>query len=211
MRHADWYFDFVSPYSYLQMEGLAAWPAEVALHPYPVLFAGLLEHWGQRGPAEIEPKRVFTYRQAQWRAERSGIPLRFPPRHPFNPLSALRLAVALGSGMEAIRAIFRFIWREDFDVSTEEGFRELAARLGVADAEAKIAAPEVRQRLRENTDRAIAAGVFGVPTLAIDGFVFWGEDSTAMALDYLRDPSRFESAEMRRIATLPVGASRQTK
>lgn len=211
MPKADWYFDFVSPYSYLQLQRLGEWPKGVELTPRAILFAAVLDHWGQRGPAEIVPKRVFTYRQAQWRAERDGIPMRFPPRHPFNPLKALRLAVALGETMDVIRAIFAAIWQEGIDVSSEEGFRALAARLGIADAETRIAAPEVKEKLRANTEGAIAAGVFGVPTILIDGMAFWGDDATAMALDYVRDPKRFTSGEMARVAALPVGATRQAK
>jgi len=211
MRQADWYFDFVSPFSYLQLQRLHEMPADLALTPRAILFAAVLDHWGQRGPAEIEPKRVFTYRQAQWRADRDGIPMRFPPRHPFNPLKVLRLAVALEERMEVIREIFFAIWRDGIDASSDEGFRQLAAQLGVRDADALIAKQDVKDRLRANTERAIAAGVFGVPTILVDGLAFWGDDATAMALDYLRDPARFTSGEMARVATLPVGATRQAK
>ena len=61
MRRVDWYFDFISPYAWLQAERFAQLPPGIELHCKPVLFAGLLEHWGQLGPAEIPTKRVFTY------------------------------------------------------------------------------------------------------------------------------------------------------
>src|SRR5689334_10438458 len=86
-RIADWYFDFISPFAYLQSEQLER------LHPYvqiryrPVLFAGLLKHWGQKGPAEIVPKRQFTFEFALWQAAKLGIPFKMPPAHPFNPLA----------------------------------------------------------------------------------------------------------------------------
>jgi 2-hydroxychromene-2-carboxylate isomerase len=204
----DWYFDFISPYSYLQLERMPRWPAGVALAPKPILFAGLLNHWGQKGPAEIPAKRTFTYRQVQWLADRQGIRLRFPPRHPFNPVSVLRLAVSLGADLEAIRAIFRYIWAEGGAVDTPEGWAALAERLGVADADARVADPEVKAKLRRNGEEALAAGVFGVPSLVVGEMVFWGQDSTDMALDHLRDPARFETAEMRRLENLPVGTSR---
>jgi 2-hydroxychromene-2-carboxylate isomerase len=204
----DWYFDFISPYSYLQLERMPPWPAGVTFVPKPILFAGLLAHWGQKGPAEIPAKRRFTYRQVQWIADREGIALRFPPRHPFNPVSALRLAVSLGADLEAVRAIFRYIWAEGGAVDTPEGWVALAKRVGLADADARVADPEVKAKLRRNGEEALAAGVFGVPSLVVGEMVFWGQDSTDMALDYLRDPSRFETAEMRRIENLPVGASR---
>jgi 2-hydroxychromene-2-carboxylate isomerase len=208
MRAADWYFDFVSPFSYLQLERLRDWPASVTLRPRPVLFAGLLDHWGTKGPAEVDAKRTFIYRQVQWIADREGIALRFPPSHPFNPLRALRLAVALESDLAAIRAIYRFIWGEGREVGTDEGWHDLARRLGIADADRLVSDPEVKAGLRRNGEQAIAAGVFGVPTLAIDGMLFWGADATPMALDYLEHPDRFQTPEMRRIATLAVGASR---
>ena len=204
----DWYFDFISPYSYLQHERMPKWPAGVALVPKPILFAGLLGHWGQRGPAEIPAKRTFTYRQVQWLARRDGVPLRFPPRHPFSPIAPLRLAIALDCDREAIAAIFRFIWAEGGAVDTPEGWTDLAQRLGVPDADARIADPAVKERLRRNGEEAVAAGVFGVPSLVADGMVFWGYDATAMALDFLHDPAGFRDAEMRRVDALPVGKSR---
>jgi 2-hydroxychromene-2-carboxylate isomerase len=204
----DWYFDFISPYSYLQSERMPDWPHGVTLTPKPILFAGLLAHWGQKGPAEIAAKRAFSYRQVQWLAERDGVPLRFPPRHPFNPIAVLRLAIALDCRMEAIHAIFRFIWAEGGAVDTPEGWKALAERLGVADADARIADSAVKARLRANGEEAIAKGVFGVPSLVIDDFVVWGYDSTQMALEYLREPARFKSGEMRRVTELPIGVSR---
>ena len=96
----DWYFDFVSPYSYIALHRLEELPAPVAYKP--VLFAGLLNHWGQKGPAEIPAKRRWTYRWCIWWAKSLGIPFRFPAAHPFNPLPHLRLALACGSRPEAV-------------------------------------------------------------------------------------------------------------
>ncbi|MEO7742981.1 MAG: 2-hydroxychromene-2-carboxylate isomerase [Usitatibacter sp.] len=203
----DWYFDFVSPYSYLQCERLGPLAAEV--RPRPLVFAGLLSYWGHKGPAEMPSKRTFIYRQVQWIAGRDGVRMRFPPRHPFNPIRALRLAVALGATYEVVRTIFQHIWREGFDVDTEPGFKQLCRTLGIADGDARASDPAVKEALKRNGEEAIAAGVFGVPTLAIDGELFWGYDATDMALDYRRDPMRFLSEEMKRVDALPVGASRK--
>ena len=203
----DWYFDFVSPYSYLKCERLGS--LEVDVRPRPLVFAALLTHWGHKGPAEMPSKRTFIYRQVQWLAGREGVALRFPPRHPFNPIKALRLAVALGSTHAAVREIYRHIWREGDDVDTAEGFARLCARLGVADGEARVSDPAVKEELRRNGEEAIAAGVFGVPTLAVDGELFWGYDATDMALEYMRDPVRFLTEEMKRLDALPVGVSRK--
>mgnify|MGYP003348071813 CR=1 FL=1 len=144
----------------------------------------------------------------QWTAEREGIPFRFPPAHPFNPIRVLRLAVACGSRRDAVQAIFRHIWREGHSVDDDAGLRALAATLGIADLDAATSAPSVKDELRANGDRAIAAGVFGVPSLVIDGEVIWGFDATGMAIEYLANPGRFASGELGRVAALPIGTER---
>ena len=204
----DWYFDFVSPYAYLQVERYFDWLVAQKPVVKPIVFPALLAPWGQLGPAEIVPKRTFTYRQTQWVAQRDGIPLRYPPRHPFNPLKLLRLAVALDSDLAAVRTIYRAVWRDGGDVESPQFWDALCATLNVRDLDALVSAQPVKDRLRRNGEEAIAAQVFGVPSIVIDGEVFWGYDATAMAMDYLRDPGMLATAEMRRLATLPVGASR---
>jgi 2-hydroxychromene-2-carboxylate isomerase len=197
---ADWYFDFVSPFAYLQSEQLASLGPRVSIRYRPVLFAGLLNANGQKGPAEIAAKRAFTYRFCLWRAKALGVPLRFPPEHPFNPLPLLRLAIACDSTADAVHGIFRFVWRDGRLPDLPIEWAELATMLGVQDAEAKI---------RSNTDQAIARGVFGVPTLAIGDELFWGADATGMAADYVAAGCRFNDPEYARVATLPVGATRR--
>ena len=206
----DWYFDFISPYSYFQSERLTSFADGVTLRPRAILFAGLLEHWGQKGPAEIPGKRTFTYRHVEWIARRDGIALRFPPSHPFNPMRALRLAVALDESMAAIHAIYRHIWRDGRHTDSEEDWAALAAAVGLSPEEAisRVNDPEVKARLRRNGEQAITAGVFGVPTLLVEGMPFWGYDATGMALDYIRDPQAFMSPEMRRVSELPIGIRR---
>src|SRR5512143_3172046 len=109
---ADWYFDFVSPFAYLQSEQLASLAPRISIRYKPVLFAGLLGANGQKGPAEIAAKRTFTYRFCLWQARRQGIPFKFPPQHPFNPLPLLRLAIACDSSPAAVHRIFRFVWAD---------------------------------------------------------------------------------------------------
>jgi 2-hydroxychromene-2-carboxylate isomerase len=208
---ADWYFDFISPFSYLQAERLASLPVEITCKP--LLFAGLLDHWGQKGPAEIGAKRRFTYRHVVWLAHKQGIPVKFPPAHPFNPLPLLRLAVALGSELDAVQKIFRFVWREGLLPDSNENLAVLAKTLGLSGVDElnELAAkPEAKDGLRKNGDEAIAQGVFGVPTLAIGGELFWGFDATDMALDFVRAQPLFGEAEMRRAGELPYGAVRKT-
>jgi 2-hydroxychromene-2-carboxylate isomerase len=209
MPRADWYFDFVSPFAYLQSERLAALGPRVDVRFRPVLFAALLEAIGQRGPAEIPAKRVFTYRFVVWQARELGIPLRFPPEHPFNPLPLLRLALACDCMPDAMHTIFRFVWRDGRLPNLPIEWAELTHQLGLPDADARIASAEVKEALRRNTDEAIARGVFGVPTLAIGKELFWGADATGMAAAYVAAGCRWDDPEYARVAELPVGAARR--
>jgi len=208
-RHADWYFDFVSPYAYLQLESFDRLPEDLEVRAVPVLFAGLLGHWETKGPAEIPAKRRQTYRYCHWLAEKRGIPFKAPPRHPFNPLALLRLAVALDGDLGAVRAMFRHVWGEGKDGQDPAALHALATSLGVDDAGALINDRAVKQQLRQNTDDAVGRGVFGVPTFVVGEEVFWGEDVMGMMLEYLADPGLFTRGELERLGDLPVAAARK--
>ena len=209
MPAADWYFDFLSPFSYLQLAQFDRLPPDLEVTCRPVLFAGLLGHWKHKGPAEIPAKRVHTYRWCHWYAARHGIPFRMPPAHPFNPLRPLRLAVAQGAEPGLVRAIFDAIWAEGRDPSDDEEWRALTARLGIEDADALIAQPGVKEALRRGTEEAAERGVFGIPTFAIGEEIIWGLDSTDLVLDYLNDPALFATGEYARISDLPVAQARK--
>ncbi len=208
MPSADWYFDFVSPFSYLQCEQLPTLERSIRIRYRPVLFAALLAAHGHKGPAEIASKRRFTYRFVVWQAAKLGIPLKFPAAHPFNPLALLRLAIAADCEPSAVRRIFRFVWRDGRLGDLPIEWAELISELDIPDAASRIASSEVKDALRKNTDDAIARGVFGVPTLAIGDELFWGVDATAMAADYVAQGCKFTDAEMTRVASLPAGVQR---
>jgi 2-hydroxychromene-2-carboxylate isomerase len=205
----SWVFDVISPFAYLSFPDLARLPPHVELRLVPVLLAGMLSHYGQKGPAEIPSKRRFTYRFVLWRARQLGLPMRFPPAHPFNPLAALRLVIAAGSDRRAAAAVLDAVFRDGRDVTDPAVIADLARQLGVADAERALADPRVKQQLRDNTDWAIARGVFGVPALVIGEELFWGHDAFGMALDYLADRDAFSAPEMRAVEALRVGVERR--
>lgn len=204
-----WYFDFVSPFAYLQWRMLRAQPLPAPLETRPILFAAVLDHHGQKGPAEIDGKRAFTYRFVHWRAVQDRIPFRFPPGHPFNPIAALRLAWACECAPAAIDAIFAHLWEHGRAGDSPAALADLARTLGVADVASAVGSTKVKEALRAATADAIARGVFGVPTLEIDGELYWGADATGMARARLADPQAFRDPEYARLASLPVAAARK--
>ena len=205
MNIATWYFDFVSPFAYLQNLRLEEFSSHIKIDRKPLLFAGLLKHWDSKGPAELPPKRLFTYRHVQWMADRLDIPLRFPDRHPFNPIPLLRLCIAAGCSKKAVDSIFKCIWEEGLVFDDPDHWNTFcnAVGLSVFEANELISKPEIKSELITNGENAIKRAVFGVPTLIVEGQLFWGYDSTSLVLDYLTNPGLFNSPAMKRLETLP--------
>ncbi|MBV8447987.1 MAG: 2-hydroxychromene-2-carboxylate isomerase [Hyphomicrobiales bacterium] len=206
--NAVWYFDLVSPFAYLALGEVEALASDVSVTFKPVLFGAILSHWGQLGPAEIPPKRVQTYRLCVFTARERGIPFRFPPSHPFNPLTLLRILTALEGRHDAVRTVFDLIWREGRDFGAEKTLDLARQRLGIGNFESIIEARDAKAKLRAETEAAIASGVFGVPTLSLGNELFWGLDAMPMARAYLANPRLFEDKEMQRVDHLPTGAVR---
>ena len=172
MKQIDFYLDFISPYAYLAFEKLpeALMGISYSVTHKPVLFAGLLKHHGQLGPAEIAPKRDWTYRQVLWLAHTQGVELQLPASHPFNPLGLLRLAVACDARGEPNRyvceTIFRHAWRGGADAADAARLAALTAQLAPARAAQD---PAVKAQLQAHADEALARGLFGVPSFVVDG------------------------------------------
>ncbi|HVL76269.1 MAG TPA: 2-hydroxychromene-2-carboxylate isomerase [Noviherbaspirillum sp.] len=209
MRKIDWYFDFISPFSYLQCERLHTLGAGVEVRYKPVLFAGLLAHWDNKGPAEIAPKRLWTFEHCAWLAHRHGIPMRMPAHHPFNPLPLLRLCLALGATSDVVERLFRFVWRDGHLPTDAPAWEALLQELHATPQ--MLDDPAVKDRLRGNGEDAIAAGVFGVPSAVVDNRVFWGLDATDMLAAYLNGDPFFQSELLRSAQTLPQGLQRPRK
>jgi 2-hydroxychromene-2-carboxylate isomerase len=191
MKRLVFWFDPVSPFAYLAFERLpqVLEGCSYEVEYRPVLFAGLLKHWGQKGPAEIEPKRAWTFRHVHWLAHQHGIPLETPARHPFNPLPLLRLVIAAGPNRRVVEAVLRHAWQGGGEADDPVRLAKLKQQLAPArDPDGD----EVKAELRRNTEAALQQGVFGVPSLALDGRVFWGLDALPMVSAALRGDAWFD-------------------
>ena len=209
MTKAKWYFDFISPFAYLQFAQFPKLPNNLEITPVPAVFGAILQHWGQLGPAEIPTKRRFVYRFFQWNADQLGISFTMPPMHPFNPIPALRLCTAAGAGIEHTRAVFNLIYGNGIQPDSPEGIQLIGDALNISNPESAMQDPVVKESLRANTAQATSDGVFGVPSFVINGEIFWGGDSTGMMLDFLENPKLFETSEMKRISNMEMGLTRK--
>ena len=211
MKHITFYFDFISPYAALAFEQL---PESLMGLSYgvtykPILFAALLKRHGQLGPAEIKPKRDWTYRHVQWLAHRMGQEFQLPAAHPFNPLSLLRLAIASNEqgtpNRYVTETLFRHVWRGGADAVDAGRLATLVASIA---PQRDMNGDEVKAQLKANTDEAIALDLFGVPAFVVDGKVFWGLDALPMLGDYLRGDAWFEGPAWNTVRQVVQGAIR---
>jgi 2-hydroxychromene-2-carboxylate isomerase len=205
------YFDFVSPWAYLMDVGLRLDPLPIVLERRPVLFAGLLNAFGHKGPAEIERKRQFTYEHCTWIAQQNGMQFRMPAVHPFNPLRYLRLAISLDARPGVVSAIFDALYTQGSDPESPAVWDGVLRDVGKSTGAKAIDSPEIKARLRFNTESAASAGVFGVPTITVGNHLFWGFDSLPMVRAYLNGDPSFDTPAMKAAGTVQLGAQRRKR
>jgi 2-hydroxychromene-2-carboxylate isomerase len=222
MRDIHFYFDVISPYAWLAFKALPSTLEGIAhrVHYHPVVFGAMLKHHGQLGPAELPGKRDWTYRQVMWLAKQQGTVLQMPASHPFNSLALQRMAVATSPNgepaREVVEAIFKHVWCSGLEAADASRMAELQTYLtqwmqqSQPNFQIDIQAPEVKQKLQQHTQAAIDLGLFGVPSMVVDGQVFWGQDALPMLRAYLEGDAWFQSSDWRDVGLLPVGVRRTT-
>ncbi|MGJ8569326.1 MAG: 2-hydroxychromene-2-carboxylate isomerase [Hoeflea sp.] len=210
-RTIEYCYDLISPFAHVALARLDELPAGVSVRPVPVLLGAILNHWGQRGPAEISAKRLHTYRQSVFLGKQHGVDLRFPPRHPFNPLKALRLMAGADADLATVHRAFDFVFSQGRAPDTDA---ELAAFADFVSIPVELAGNDgAKAALRANTDEAIGRGVFGVPSFVCasgSGYeVFWGVDAFDMLLAWLDDETLFTREPYQHLNEVTIGIERK--
>ena len=182
----DFWFDFSSPYGYLMSEKIDALAAthgrKVRWHP--VLLGVIFQATGSRPPVDgVSAKAQYMLNDFQRSARHLGIPYNPPSRFPLPTQNAARAYYWLhGQDCALARrfahAVYRAFFVDDLDISSPDTVLDIADRLGIDREQlaAALQAPEVKARLKEECDKALAAGVFGSPHVVIDGEPFFGAD-----------------------------------
>ena len=213
----EFHADPISPYVYIawhRLHALTSERPELRIVVRPVLLAALLGHFGQRGPAEIAPKRVFTYKDIVRRCHELGLPLVGPAMHPFNPLTALRaiLAAPEADRGRALGAIVDAGWGRGIDMADPGALTEALTEVGL-DGPALIAAtadPAIKQQLITASQAAADRGVFGVPTFAVGDELIFGQDRLPDVLHVLAGDDPVDRRQLAAMLARPAGATRKT-
>lgn len=212
-RVLRFHFDYISPYSYLAWQRLRSFAPEHGLRvePIPTVFAGFLNEHGHKGPGEIPPKRAYMFKDCIRGAAWLDVPFEPPATHPFNPLPSLRaslLEMEDETRAALITRLYAATWAESRDIGSAEVVSELCAEVGVRDVLERIRDPAIKKRLLDAGREAIAIGVFGVPTMIVDGELFWGTDSFPHLARYLAGEDPVQAEDPARWAAVQPSAKR---
>jgi 2-hydroxychromene-2-carboxylate isomerase len=187
----EFYFDFGSPTAYLAHKRLGQLSKQYGLQVryMPMLLGGVFKATGNTSPVTIPAKGKYMLEHDLPRfALRYGVPLNFNPHFPINTLNLMRGAIAAGrlGCMDAyINLAFDAVWVQEKNMGDPAVVSQALNEAGL-DAERLIALsqdPEVKAELVADTEAAVARGVFGAPTLFLDGAMYFGQDR----LDFIED------------------------
>lgn len=196
MATVDFWYEFASTYSYLaaeRAEGVAR-VMGVELRWRPFLLGPIFAAQGwTSSPFNLYPaKGTNMWRDIERIAARHHIAWKRPSSLPRNGLLAARVAlVGADDGWIAnfSRAVFRANFIEDRDIGDVATIADIVARLRLpADVIERANTPEIKTRLRAQTDAAIALGVYGAPSFTVGQELFWGHDRMEQAFQWAKAP-----------------------
>ena len=181
MKKIEFYFDFLSPYSYLAWTWVREQSYEFSY--IPVSVASIIAAYDTKGPAQIAPKRNYLFKDLLRFSKLNNIPFTTPKHLPFNSLYALRLALISSAGENqkaVIDTIFRAGWEHGLDIGSDDVLKEILKKENLYSDELieKMESKAARIELKANIERALQNELFGVPSFIADGEMFWGNDST---------------------------------
>lgn len=183
MPRIEFWFDYISHNAYLAWCALRPLAARHGhtVDAQPVVFAGLLNHYGTKGPAELPAKHLWMIKNVLRKAQLEGITINAPASHPFNPLLSLRATLAIEDPKTRsafIDGMFKAVWVDRKDPSADQTVAMIADQAG-EDGERLVAlahAPDTKDALHQQTRLAIRKGIFGVPSMLTNAELFWGYD-----------------------------------
>ncbi|MEM7608009.1 MAG: 2-hydroxychromene-2-carboxylate isomerase [Myxococcota bacterium] len=177
----EFFFDVVSPYSYLASTQIASLESLTTVRWRPMYLGGLMGAVGNVPPGSLAPRARYMLQDLQRWAARYDVPFRFPKVFPQKTLRAMRMIEAANDRASAARRLFRAYWVEGENLSDDATLERLSEEIGEPLFE-RSADSAVKDALRASTDEAASRGAFGAPTFFVGDTMFFGNDR----LDFVR-------------------------
>jgi len=190
-KSIDFYFDFISPYSYLSLERLKLLKKsdDIVINYKPILLGGLHKLGGITPPAFNNRKLKNMKNDCELIAKKNNIKFYWNSKFPINSLYIMRgyLVIKEKDKENYFDNCFNAYWRDNIDISIEKNFEMILENTGIIKSEffEKINQIEIKNKLKEFTDKAFEKDVFGAPTFIVNNKIFWGQDRLEYAIDEL--------------------------
>ncbi|WP_415321464.1 2-hydroxychromene-2-carboxylate isomerase [Candidatus Pelagibacter sp. Uisw_092] len=188
-KQIDFYFDFISPYSYLAHKKIQSLPKNIKINYKPILLGGLHNLQGVTAPAFIKPKLKHMINDCDRIAKKNKLDFLWNIKFPLNSLYIMRGYLYIGSGIKNlyINNMFNAYWKDNLDISNEQILIGLLDKCGIRKDKfyEGIKDQKIKDTLKVLTKEACDKEIFGAPTFIVNNKIFWGQDRLGFALDEL--------------------------
>jgi len=186
-KQIDFYFDFISPYTYLAYKKIQTLPKDIKINYKPILLGGLHNLEGITAPAFIKPKLKHMMNDCLLIAEKNNFDFKWNSKFPINSLNIMRgyFGVNSSNQVQYIETMFDAYWKDNLDISKEKILTQLLENCKI-DKNIffkTINDPVIKERLKDATKSANKKEVFGAPTFIVNNKIFWGQDRLIYAID----------------------------
>tara|TARA_Y100001970_G_scaffold61405_1_gene78429 strand:+ start:6899 stop:7483 length:585 start_codon:yes stop_codon:yes gene_type:complete len=192
-KNIDFYFDFISPYTYIGHKRIEKERSGINFIYKPMLLGGLHKLWNITPQAFIEPKKQFMIKDCEMLSKKLEIDFVFNSKFPLNTTRLMRGCLVLeGKQLEEyIKLVFDAYWKNNEDINDEKIIFNILSKIGIRSEEfkMKIEKDEIKAKLKKLTDDAYKKNIFGAPTYVVNNKNFWGQDRFEYALEELNSTS----------------------
>jgi len=189
IKSIDFYFDFISPYSYLAHKKIRLLKdkKKIIFNYKPILVGGLHNLQGITAPAFIKPKLKYMINDCNLIAKKNNFTFMWNSKFPINSLSIMRGYLFISDDFKDfyLNTIFDAYWKDNLDISNEETLITLLkdCKINLFNFQEGIKNQKIKDKLKNATQGAHDKEIFGVPTFVVNDKIYWGQDRLAFALD----------------------------
>ncbi len=189
----DFYFDFISPYTYLGHKRIEKEGEGIYFNYKPILLGGLHKLWNITPQAHIEPKKNFMIMDCKMVSKKFKIEFFFNSKFPINTVKLMRGCLILENEQlkKYIRLVFDAYWKNNEDLTDEKVLTKILNQTGIDLDEflKRIEEKEIKEKLKTLTNDAYKKSIFGAPTYVVNNKNYWGQDRFEYAIDEINSTS----------------------